>query len=80
MKLFTLLFFSLTLLAVPSSNFDEKLDTFAVHFKTFYYNYYGCPMDSVDMTTCKPAKAFLSYHEYDLARSAAAKLFNLQEK
>lgn len=80
MKLFLGLLLTISLLAIPLSEFDTKLDNFFRHFDIFLRHYQGCPLSSFDSSLCHPEKSFTDYKEYSAARSAAAKLFNLQEK
>lgn len=79
-SLFLGLLLTLSLLAAPLSEFDTKLDNFFIHFDIFLRHYQGCPLTSFDSTLCRPEKSYMDYKEYSAARSAAAKLFNLQEK
>lgn len=63
----------------PELNADNLVE-FNIHYGRLSRDYFGCAANAVDMTECHPGQGIANYREYRAARSAAAKLFDLQER
>lgn len=60
--------------------FDLHLEQFNVPYASFYRAFHGCPPDAASAADCRPHLAKLDRKQFDRARSAAMKLFELESK
>lgn len=65
--------------APTAEEFDARVSTFQHHWDRFLRGQWGCSSDSVSRQDCNPSLAHTDFREFEAARKAAAKLFDLHE-